>query len=433
MASGWGSIVKGKRPGTWYLRFPLPPVDGKRKQGFETVRGTKSDAQRRLAELRLVHDSENPTRRMTVRQCWELHYLPRHVSRLAPSTQRGYLSAWRSRIEPEFGSLALEGVTRRKIQAWLDGMSRGAARGALAVLRAFYTFAVEEELTAHDDTKRRYRLPEAPAKKRTSDAVHDEAALVSIFQQAQGELWEAAFILSAFGGLRRTEAFGAKWEDIDFCTGYAVVHVQRGVQFLAKEPQVVPLKTAGSRREAVIPEPYASRLESIAWERIGDTWVSEPYGAPPNPDAAVHAYMRWHVGKAIRYVPWKNLRNSYATMLHARGIDLATVARLLGHTTPTTTYRHYDRPSAEQLARSVSVLGSKTPPGGLSAPGGKQESTAGGKEESLGKSNQEGVKAPAVIISLPQRSLVQPRCTELHAKMGEGGENRTETDGNARN
>lgn len=39
--------------------------------------------------------------------------------------------------------------------------------------------------------------------------------------------------------------------------------------------------------------------------------------------------------------------------------DLADVARLLGHTTPVITYQHYDRPSAEQLASIVGILGEK--------------------------------------------------------------------------
>ena len=83
------------------------------------------------------------------------------------------------------------------------------------------------------------------------------------------------------------------------------------------------------------------------------------HGGPANPERMSDAYRRWHMGKQFPYVPWKNLRNSYATMLHARGVDLADVARLLGHTTPVITYQHYDRPSAEQLASIVGILGEK--------------------------------------------------------------------------
>ena len=360
--SSWGSIRKAK-PGVFRLRYPLPPdpVTGQRRQGAETVNGTKADASRRLAQLRLEHGSANPAC-ITVGECWEQHFSRHHMPTLAPSTQRGYLNAYRANIEPAFGDVALDEVGRADIQRWLDGMTYGAARGSLAVLRTLYTYAVGAELTDHDETHRKYRIPKAASSRRVSDAVHSETELVAILRRAEGEPWEGAFILSAFGGLRREEAFGMKWEDVDFAEGYAVAHVRRGVQFIDGQVVETAPKTEGSERDAVIPAPYSARLKELFWENIGDTWLAEPYGTPPNPDAGAAAYRRWHVSKPIEYVPWKNLRNSYATMLHAHGIDLATVARLLGHTTPTTTYRHYDKPSAEQLAQAVAVLGERKAP-----------------------------------------------------------------------
>lgn len=360
--SSWGSIRK-VRQGTYLLRYPLPPdpATGKRRQGAETVHGTKADASRRLAQLRLEHGGTGRAC-ITVGECWERHFAKRHMPTLAPSTQRGYLNAYRANIEPAFGSVPLDEVGRSDIQEWLDGMTYGAARGSLAVLRTLYTYAVGAELTDHDETHRKYRMPKAASGRRVSAEVHTEPELVAILRQCAGESWEAAYILSAFGGLRREEAFGAKWEDVDFAEGHAVVHVRRGVQFIGGKAVETAPKTEGSERDAVIPAPYSERLKELFWEQIGDTWLAEAYGDPPNPDAGAAAYRRWHVSKPIKYVPWKNLRNSYATMLHARGIDLATVARLLGHTTPTTTYRHYDRPSAEQLAQAVAVLGEKKAP-----------------------------------------------------------------------
>lgn len=360
--SSWGSIRK-VRQGAYLLRYPLPPdpATGKRRQGAETVHGTKADASRRLAQLRL-EQGNGKLGCITVGECWDRHFARHHMPTLAPSTQRGYANAYHANIEPAFGFVPLDKVGRADIQRWLDGMTYGAARGSLAVLRTLYTYAVGAELTDHDETHRKYRMPKAAGSRRVSDAVHTEAELVGILRQCEGEPWEGAFILSAFGGLRREEAFGMRWEDIDFADGYAVVHVRRGVQFIGGQAVEVKPKTEGSERDAVVPAPYSARLKELFWETIGDTWLAEPYGTPPNPDAGAAAYRRWHISKPIQYVPWKNLRNSYATMLHARGIDLATVARLLGHTTPTTTYKHYDRPSAEQLAQAVAVLGDEKTP-----------------------------------------------------------------------
>ena len=275
---------------------------------------------------------------------------------------RGYVSAYNAHIAPAFGAWDLERLTKHDVQEWLDGMSYGAAKSCFAVLRAMYSFAEDEELTDNGVMRKRYSMPDAkkPARK-VNTAVHTEEELRSILQAAKGEPWEGAYILSAFGGMRRSEAFGVRWEDVEFLEGgCAIVRVRRGVQLLGGEVQIVPTKTERSERDVAIPSPYVDRLRRLFLESLGDTYVCDDgHGGPANPERMSDAYRRWHMGKPFAYVPWKNLRNSYATMLHARGVDLADVARLLGHTTLVITYQHYDRPSAEQLAAIVGVLREK--------------------------------------------------------------------------
>ena len=356
--SSWGSIERYK-PGVYQIRYPLPPDPdtGKRRQGFETLHGTKAEATARLAELRMLHDQRQAGTRMTVSMLWETRYRP-HINRLAKSTVRGYVSAYNAHIAPAFGSWDLDRLAKADVQEWLDGMSRGAAQGAFALLRAMYTFAVDEELTDNTVMRKRYALPPKGEKvRKVNGNVHTEEELREMLAAAKGEPWEGAFVLSAFGGMRRSEAFGVRWEDVEFMEGCAIVSVRRGVQLIDGEIVVEVPKTEKSEREVAIPDPYAKRLHRLFLESLGDTYVCDDgHGNPANPERMSDAYRRWHMGKPFQYVPWKNLRNSYATMLHARHVDLADVARLLGHTTPVTTYKHYDRPSAEQLAAIVGVL-----------------------------------------------------------------------------
>lgn len=357
--SSWGSIERYK-PGVYQIRYPLPPdpYTGKRRQGFETLHGSKADATARLAELRMLHDRRQAGTRMTVSMLWETRYRE-HIERLAKSTVRGYVSAYNAHIAPAFGSWDLNRLTKRDVQEWLDTMTYGAAKGAFALLRAMYSFAEDEELTDNGVMRKRYSMPTGkPPARNVNTKVHSEDELRAILAEAKGEPWEGAYILSAFGGMRRAEAFGVRWEDVEFIDGCAVVHVRRGVQLLGGEVQIVPLKTERSDRDVAIPDPYAKRLHRLFLESLGDVYVCDDgEGGPANPERMSDAYRRWHMGRPFEYVPWKNLRNSYATMLHARGVDLADVARLLGHTTPVITYQHYDRPSAEQLAAIVGVLG----------------------------------------------------------------------------
>lgn len=356
----WGS-VRLYKPGVYYIRYPLPPDEtGARKQGFEKVHGTAKDAEKRLAELRLRYDDTAQRRGvLTVSMLWENLYRP-YIARLSPSTVRGYASAYQTHIEPAFGNVPLEELKKAHIQTWLDGKTYGQARGAFAVLRAMYSYAYDNELIKDNVFLKRFTMPRKTQRtdRVISADVHDLDGLKAVLEACKGEQFEAPFILSAFGGLRREEAFGVKWSDIQFLEDYAVVSVSRGVQYIDRAVVIVDVKTEKSNRYAVIPAPYCDRLRMIAEENPLDVWVCDDgTGNPANPNNVSNAYKRWHISRPFKYVPWKNLRNSYATVLHAHGVELALIARLLGHSKPTVTYQHYDRMSPEQLAEIVTVIG----------------------------------------------------------------------------
>ncbi len=357
----WGSVRKYK-PGVYYLRYPLPPdpVTGKRQQGFEKVTGSLKDANKRLAELRVRYDTSvvSGPSSLTISECWREYYRP-YIDRLALSTIRGYESSYNANIEPAFGNASMESIRKAEIQRWLDGMTYGAARSSFAVLRAMYNFAYDNELIEKNVLDKKYNLPKKSdgVTLKVNDAIHDEKTLNEIFNLAKGEEWEAPFILSAFGGCRREEAFGVKWEDISFTNDYAVININKGIQFLDKEIKVMDLKTEESYRDAVIPMPYAERLKQIMEEHCTDVWICDDgFGNSSNPDRVSNAYKRWYLHQPYAYVPWKNLRVSYATMLHSRGVELGVIAKILGHTTPVITFKHYDRMDADTIASFVDVL-----------------------------------------------------------------------------
>lgn len=359
--STWGSIRQKDR-GVWEVRYPLPPdpSTGKRRQGSRTVHGSRKAAEQQLAELRAELGSGRglPEMRMTVQRCWKRHYRP-YIDDLSLSTVKGYESAYRSHIDPAFGCRTMEEIRSAEVQHWLDGMTYGAAKKSFAVMRALFNFAFDREFVSRNVMARRYKMPRKSSAARTAcDDVHDLATLRAIFEDCRGELWEPGFILSAFGGLRRSEAFGVQRPDIEFSDGHAIVQVRRGVQCIDGVVREMGVKTETSRRLAVIPRPFSERLRELVQARPDELWMlDDGLGRPLNPDTLSKAYQRWFQQSAYPYIPWKNLRNSYATMLHEAGVELGMIARLLGHSTPVTTFKHYDKPSTEALATLVSILG----------------------------------------------------------------------------
>lgn len=352
--SSWGSITQAKA-NVWRLRYPLPadPATGKRKQGSETVYGKRADATKRLAELRLLYDETKAHKgALTVSKCWELYYRP-SISKLAPSTIAGYESKYNNHIKPAFGQIEMTSIKKHQVQTWLDAMTYGQARACHAVLRAMYSFANDNDLIDSSLMSKRYTLPKKP--KTTQELkVHNDTTLLQMLAELKGEPWESAFILSAFGGARREEAFGAKWENVELYNDHVTIKLCESVQYVNGQVLIGDLKTDSSYRDIVILGKPAERLSELYFENLGDTWLCEDIdGTPVNPDTMATAYKRWHISKSYTYIPWRNLRNSYATNLHAKGVELGLIAKLLGHTTPTITYKHYDRISTEQILSAL--------------------------------------------------------------------------------
>ncbi|MDR0514661.1 MAG: site-specific integrase [Coriobacteriaceae bacterium] len=368
----WGSIAQ-KSKGVWEIRYPKPPCPetGRRRQGSQVVRGSRKDAEGRLAELYLTLGSSPAGQDMTVDQYWRLRYWP-DIEGLAPSTRCGYRSIYRSNIKPAFGERPLRAITGEEVQRWLNGMTYGAARSARAVLRAMLSHAQVSGDVGENVLMRRYRMPKEPAgtaKRTVNKGVYSAAELEALFADAHGEVWEGPGILAAFGSACREEACGARLDEIGFedvmvegrMRLFATYRIARTVQHLEGRLVVREgmAKNDARVRWLIVAPPHSLRLRAIVrqGQEEGRTYLlDDGFGGLMNPNTMTAAYRRWFLGRAHRYIPFNNLRNSYGTVMHSLGLDLAMVGKLMGHTQQSTTYKFYDRPGKDELIGAVASV-----------------------------------------------------------------------------
>lgn len=204
---------------------------------------------------------------MLLQEFWNGRFWPYCTQNLRESTRVGYESAWRLHVMPVFGGMGMDEISVELVDKWLANFdTAGAARKAWAVLRAILRRAIRWNLLDVDITRRDIQLPAKP---------HYEPRILTIRQQRTllrgfyGHLLEAWLICAVSCGLRTEEGYGLEWGDLDLRRG--VLHVERGLQWVAGHEAVVPPKTELSRRTLPLPRFAVKRLRELRPREGGPT------------------------------------------------------------------------------------------------------------------------------------------------------------------
>jgi integrase len=142
-------------------------------------------------------------------------------------------------------------------------------------------------------------------------------------------------------GLRRGEALGLRWSDVDLETG--LLRVRQTLQRHSGELHFAPPKTRRSRRTvpllpfmvAALHEHRDRQAEECA--RAGDAWTDSGLvfttstGRPIEPNDFSKAFGRMCDRAGVRKVRVHDLRHTCASMLLAQGAQPRVVMEVLGH------------------------------------------------------------------------------------------------------
>ena len=150
--------------------------------------------------------------------------------------------------------------------------------------------------------------------------------------------------LMTFAGLRREEAFGLMWEDIDFEEN--LLNIQRAVVLPIDAPVVKETKT-GNTRMVPIPDDLREVLLPIRRE-YGFVVLDKN-----RRQFTKSSYKKlWKAAKEIVGIPRLDarvLRHSYATYSASAGGEMKTLASCMGHTTMKTTFEVYTQLDSTRL------------------------------------------------------------------------------------
>jgi integrase len=254
----------------------------------------------------------------------------------APNTLRTYRLLVRNHIVPALGRLHVRTLTTQDVNRWLTGLdlADSTRRKCRAVLVTALAWGETAELVGRNVA----RTSKVTSRERVTESAFLTAQECQRLREAiKGDRLEALYLLILGSGLRRGEALGLAWSDVDFAAG--TVRVRRSLtEMPGGKPVLGQPKTGSSARVARV-LPFALDALRRHWESLTvvPMDLSEALvflsttGTPifPNNLTRDFAIVTRRAGLGARHV--HELRHAYAAEMLRRGVPLHVVSRQLGH------------------------------------------------------------------------------------------------------
>jgi integrase len=377
--------------GAWYLALPKTTTQqalgqGRLRRGGYPSRTAAEKALAALLDPTLVR-GEAGLRTSE----WLKRWLEQSQERLRPTTLRGYrkhveqylvplLGHWLLReltpgqVERAFATIVREheasgrpltGATVHRIRATLRSALNSAVRAGLIKSNPASGIALPRAVAPRAVVWTGRRVAEwHHGEPRPTVAVWTAADTARFLTAIRGHRLYALYHLYAIRGLRRGEALGLHWDDMDLT--HRTLQVRRQLQ---KQPGGVfeerALKTPAARREIALDRHTTRvlaehrRAQQAEQQAAGDRWADAdlvftgPLGGPLSPDHVGHVFQALVTAHRMPPIRLHDLRHLAATLALNAGATLKTVQDQIGHASLTTTADLYASTLPETAQRAA--------------------------------------------------------------------------------
>lgn len=377
--NGQGGVLQ-TASGSWSFRLSLPdPLTGKpvrlSKSGFRT----KTEATKALSKA--IAEREKgllaAPNGVTLDDWFERFMASK--SRLADKTRTSYRGLFKLHVSPVLGAVKVQDLTPARLQglyATLRVKAGPRAGEPLSARTQTYIFALVHALLEHavrlevvgrnvaDVAKPDIGRLDPTAKVGQAWTLEEAAAFLDA---ARLEPLHPVFYLLLACGLRRGEALGLRWENVNL-SGLSLKVTETLVTVSGRAVPSKP-KTVNSVRVVAFTPDTAAVLEAHrarqeAWNaNMGLTperdWVfTSLNGTPIHPDNLGRTLDRIAKRAGIRRVRVHDLRHTFTSLARRQGVPVEVVSRLLGHSRTSFTLTEYRHVYADEVqAAAIDLTG----------------------------------------------------------------------------
>lgn len=368
--NGEGSIYRREVDGRWIGSIVVGYTSTGRQRRKTVSAATRREAVEKLTRLQrdvtwgLVVTEQSITLGELV-QRWHDDVLRHQVQESARSN---YLSIANTHLLPTLGRKRLSDLTPVHVDHLLASkIEEGLAPSTVRRIRAVFAQSLDQAMRWGYVNRNVATLSRSPKVPRTEGRTLSPEQARSFLDTLEGHRNEALYALMLSTGLRRGEALGLRWTDLDEAEG--VLRVTRQLHRAEAGLVLVDTKTALSRRSVNLAAPMIELLKArrkaqlVEFEALGKVPTASDFifttsmSTPLDPRNLLREFKGlckqaglgdWHVHE---------LRHSAASLMLAQGVPLQVVSRVLGHASIRMTADVYGHVLAPDRASAAEALG----------------------------------------------------------------------------
>jgi len=354
-----------------FISLGKDPITGKYDYHWETIRGTKKEAEKRRTEL--LHQLDTGTfirpSKTTFAEYLERWSQDYAKPKLSPRSYERYAGIIGKYLIPEMGNIPLtqlktEHIQRHYTNIRSQGLKPETIRFHHAVIHKALQTAVKWGLlhrNAADGV-------DAPGKGHTEMQTCDDFEVRQFLEAAKNSVYYALFHTALFTGMRRSELLGLQWRDveiqqIDVCR--SLHHLKDGSYIFTQPKSEKSKRTIALAPSSVLVlaehKERQQAIRTMLGETLGkdDLVFSTPQGSPLRPNTITRAWTILAAKAGVKRIRLHDARHTHASLMLKQGIHPKIVQERLGHSTISMTlviYSHVAPGLQEAAAKSFDTL-----------------------------------------------------------------------------
>lgn len=354
--------IKQRAKGSYSISIYLgiDNITKKKKYKWYTIKGTKKDAEKFLAEK--INEVSNgifiDSKDMTLESYLDYWYNQSCVNKLSPTTYESYKRNIDVHIVPLLGNIKLKDLKPLHLQSFYTnrleyGLSKTSVKYLHRILHTALNQATKWQLLSINIANN----VDAPKPEKYVAKILKPNEVCKLLNAVKNTNIYLPVLIGISTGMRRGEILGLTWNNIDFENSF--IRIVQTLLPTKNGLQLLPPKTNTSNRIISIPPTLKNILKEYKNKTSCNFVCYNEFGELINPSYLNHKFKQVLEDNNLPLIRFHDLRHSHASLLLSQGVQAKVISERLGHSNINITmdlYSHIYDATNKEVANNFDVF-----------------------------------------------------------------------------